>query len=222
MKIKLVAFDWNGTLISDTSIACEAEVVVFKHFKLEPMSLNMFRKHWQIPIKEFFLAVGMNEQFYEKNFSQMHNIWMSHYGPREQRARTRSNAKSILKWLQDNGIKAVVFSNHPTAHIQKQCERLGISQYFYKIMGRDDHKSIMHKRSKDVMLTTLVKDLKLKPNTVVTVGDSVEEIEIARDNGYTSCAITDGYQSTKRLKASKPDYLINNLGELKEIIKSYG
>jgi phosphoglycolate phosphatase-like HAD superfamily hydrolase len=37
--------------------------------------------------------------------------------------------------------------------------------------------------------------------------------------GIKTVAITGGYYSTSRLRKSKPDFLINNLGDLIEIVK---
>ncbi|MBU6389618.1 HAD hydrolase-like protein [Patescibacteria group bacterium] len=53
---------------------------------------------------------------------------------------------------------------------------------------------------------------------VLIVGDSMEEIEIAHSTGSVSVAITNGYYSTRRLKAVNPDYLIDNLIQLEDII----
>ena len=54
------------------------------------------------------------------------------------------------------------------------------------------------------------------------VGDSVEEIEIAREQGLISVAITGGCASEDRLRGEKPDYLIHSLHELKPILQERG
>ena len=54
------------------------------------------------------------------------------------------------------------------------------------------------------------------------VGDSVEEIHIARDQGLISVAITGGCVSERRLRAEDPDYVIHTLHELKPIMLERG
>ena len=54
------------------------------------------------------------------------------------------------------------------------------------------------------------------------IGDSVEEIHIAREQGLISVAITGGCVSEKRLRAEKPDYVIHALTELKPIMQERG
>lgn len=55
---------------------------------------------------------------------------------------------------------------------------------------------------------------------VLVVGDNIEEIHVARELGTKIAAITHGNCSTARLKAAKPDYLINNLKEVRGIIEN--
>ena len=59
-----------------------------------------------------------------------------------------------------------------------------------------------------------------QPQDVVIVGDSDEEPAIARQLGLTSIGITDGYITEKRLRAAKPDYIINSLKEIASIVSS--
>ncbi len=63
-----------------------------------------------------------------------------------------------------------------------------------------------------------IKTKKLTTKEVVIVGDTLEEIEIAKNFGCYAVAITGGHNSTSRLKAMKPDFLLHNLSELKKII----
>jgi len=74
------------------------------------------------------------------------------------------------------------------------------------------------KRSKGDKLKDYLKTNNVKPSEILVVGDTVEEIEIARELGAISVAITNGYNSTKRLKSKKPDYLLNDLRKIEGII----
>jgi phosphoglycolate phosphatase-like HAD superfamily hydrolase len=74
-------------------------------------------------------------------------------------------------------------------------------------------------RTKEQKLFGFVKQNKLKPREVVSVGDTEEEIQIGKQYGYHTVAITGGYNTTARLKKQKPDFLIHNMLELKKIVK---
>jgi phosphoglycolate phosphatase len=67
-----------------------------------------------------------------------------------------------------------------------------------------------------------IKENGLCGGEALIVGDSTEEITIARDQGLVSAAITGGCVSEERLRAEKPDYLIHSLHELKPILEQRG
>jgi phosphoglycolate phosphatase-like HAD superfamily hydrolase len=103
-----------------------------------------------------------------------------------------------------------------------QLKRLEIDRYIPYILGRATHDhSHLTIRSKQGRLHQLVKELGLKPSEVMCIGDSREEIEIAKELGYVSVGICGGCFSVKRLKAAKPDYLIKNLSEIKTILSKF-
>ena len=51
------------------------------------------------------------------------------------------------------------------------------------------------------------------------VGDTEEEIEIGRELGLVTIAITDGMCSTSRLRSMKPDFLIDTLAPIPAIAR---
>lgn len=53
-----------------------------------------------------------------------------------------------------------------------------------------------------------------------SIGDTREEVEIGKELGFKTVALTGGNNSTKILRSAKPDFLIHSLVELKEILKA--
>jgi phosphoglycolate phosphatase-like HAD superfamily hydrolase len=68
-------------------------------------------------------------------------------------------------------------------------------------------------------LRLYMKNNGLNPAHTFVVGDTVEEIEIAREFGMGSAAITGGLASEEMLRASNPDYIIHSLDELAPILR---
>ena len=59
-----------------------------------------------------------------------------------------------------------------------------------------------------------------RPQDTIIIGNTVEEIEIARSQGLISIAITGGCVSEKRLRArTGPHHIIHSLHELKPILE---
>jgi phosphoglycolate phosphatase-like HAD superfamily hydrolase len=218
--IKLVAFDWNGTILADTNAVVAGDNAVLKYFGRKRTTLKEVQKKFIMPIRNFYIAMGLNPKALDRNSDKMWSIFLKAYEPLENKCRSRSGAKSVLQFLQNNKIKTIIFSNHMVQHIQKQLKRLNIYNYVDKILARElDDVSHLHIKSKDKKISELVNKLKIKPKEVLVVGDTDEEVDIAKFFGYYSAALTGGNTSTPRLKATNPDYLIHNLKDLKKIIQ---
>lgn len=217
--IKLVAFDWNGTILADTNAIVAGDNAVLKYFGRKNTTLKEVQDKFTIPVKNFYIAMGLNPKILDKNPDKMWSIFQNAYEPLENKCRSRAGAKLILQFLKNNGIKAVIFSNHMIQHIQKQLKRLNIYNYIDTILARElNDSSHFHIKSKDKKISELVHKLTIKPKEVLIVGDTDEEIDIAKFFGYYSIALTGGNTSTPRLRAMKPDFLIHNLKDLKQII----
>ena len=219
--IKLIAFDWNGTLLADAFTIEAADNKILKFYGLPKINMRRFRETFDIPISKYWIALGFGKKHFELHAEEINRMFCEFYEPLANKCRTRSGAREILKYLNNQKIKAIIFSNHTTPDIKRQLKRLRIEDYFHSVIARENNKdsSHMYKRGKDLKLLDYVKQNKLKPHEVITIGDTEEEIEIGKKFGYHTVAITGGYNTTARLKKHHPDFLIHNMKELIPIIK---
>jgi phosphoglycolate phosphatase-like HAD superfamily hydrolase len=218
--IKLVAFDWNGTLLADTWAAAKADNSVLATFGHKTISLQQYRKTFDIPIIKYWTDNGFDKNDFINNAKSINEIFNLHYEPLADRCRTRGGSKEVLLWLKKQKIDCVIYSNHTTHNIHRQLVRLRIDQCIPKILAREPHdRSHMHERYKAHKLSAYIKKRKFKPQEVISVGDTEEEIEVGKKYGFHTVAITGGYNTTARLKKHHPDFLIHNLVDLIKIVK---
>lgn len=221
MSIKLIAFDWNGTLLSDTNAALLAENIVIKSAGAKPITLLKFQQSFDVPIIKFWLAIGLAEKELKKNIIPIENTFHSNYEKLVNTARTRSETKEVLQWLHQKHILRIIYSNHNLPNIHRQLTRLKISRFIDTVLARTDQGDQSHvfDRNKEHKLRAYIKKNKFKPHEVISVGDTEEEIQVGKQYGYHTVAITDGYNTAARLKKCHPDFLIHNMKDLIGIIK---
>jgi phosphoglycolate phosphatase len=218
--IKLIAFDWNGTLLSDTQITLKAENKALKAINVKPISLKKFQDTFDIPITRYWNNIGFSKEFVKANLDVIENTFHSEYKKYAVRARTRAGVREILNWLKSQNINASIYSNHDIPDIKKQLTRLKIEKFITTILANPgDERLQIFNRHKDQKLNNYRKRQNIKPLEVISIGDTCEEIEIGKEYGYHTVALTSGFNSTARLKAAKPDFLIHNMVELKKIVK---
>ena len=220
--IKLVVFDWNGTLLADTLACMDADNHLIKAFGGQPTGLKKYRETVIIPAIDFYVQHGCDREYFLNNMEKAGKIFHEFYEPRAERVRTRKNAKKLLQWLQAKNIESVILSNHTVQGISAQLKRLKIEKYFTELLANDSLDSSMKKRNKKEKLEILFKKSGLQKDEVIIVGDSPEENEMGKHIGIFTVSIKNGYYSTPRLRKSNPDYLIDNLSDLQKIIESLG
>lgn len=218
--IKLVAFDWNGTLIADLSASVRANNIVYPLVGLKPLTTKRYQETFQVPIRDYWLKTGLSKKDYAKNFKRIEHIYHLNYERLVNKCRSRSGVSSLLRWLKNNHISSLIYSNHIVPQITRHFPRLGFNNLIGHVIARQPGDfSQLHSRTKSQKLNQYAITKKLKADQVLTIGDTEEEIEIGKQFGYHTVGITGGWNSVARLKKHHPDFLIHNMLELKNIVK---
>ncbi len=217
--IKLVAFDWNGTLISDAQACVEGVNQVLKYLKVQPTTLTRFRQVFDVPVSKSYLAHGVDKKTLATRSLEIAEVFHGYYEKRSIKVRTRQNTRKLLTYLKENNIERIIFSNHTHVGITNQLKRLKLEHFFSKVIANSELDSALKARGKKEKLEDYISSRKLKHRDVLIIGDTKEEVEIAKELGTISIVITHGHSSTPRLRATKPDYLISDLGQVINIVK---
>ena len=217
--IKLVVFDWNGTLIADTHACMDADNSVLKVYGGRPVNLQEYRKTIVIPAIEFFVKNGVDRTRLIRDAKEVSKSFHTFYESRAAKVRTRNGARKLLAWLFKNKIETMILSNHSAIGIEKQLGRLGLRKYFSHVFANSNLATALQGQNKREKLTAFLRGNSASSAETIIIGDSPEEVEIGKYTGIKTVAIKNGYYSTQRLKESNPDYLIGNLNQLIGIIE---
>lgn len=212
--IKLVAFDWNGTLIADTRYTFDCANLVFKRFGHKQISFKRYLETAQVPVMNLYLENGFTKEEFLKILPEAVKTFYDAYRERAKKVRTRFGVREATKYLKNKGVEGIIFSNHIEEDIEYHTKRLKLPLF---ILANKKWETPAV-RGKENLLKLYLKQKKINPREVLIIGDSTEEVEIAKNLGCISTALEGGFNSKKRLLRAKPDYLISNLKELPEII----
>lgn len=208
--IKLAVFDWNGTLLADFAAVhegCNKMLEVFGH---EPASEQAYREAYTIPLQHTFRKLGVSDEIIKQKGPEGLRAFHGWYEPRAAQARTRLGVRKLLADLKKQGIVCVILSNHTVESIYLHLDRLHLTEYFDAVLANEDISGAMH-TGKQHRLEAYLKESHITPAEAVIVGDTTEEIHIGRALGLKTVAITGGYHAASKLRAEKPDLIINSL-----------
>ncbi len=218
---KIIAWDWNGTLLDDTHIVLESTNAVLAHLQRPAIDRATFHKHYNIPLASFYRNIGMTEAEIKIVYAD-NNLFHDYYEARVDNAPLRDGAADVLKHTQQAGVASFILSNHVVAPIRGQLQRFDIEDYFTDILAFPSRELQFRDLNKAQRLRKLLNETGTAPKDVLIIGDTPEEIEIAHDMGLTGVAIAGGCIAAERLAAAKPHYLIHRLPELKAVLQERG
>lgn len=112
--------------------------------------------------------------------------------------------------------KLAVLSNKPDAFTKQIIATLGFSEYFSFVLGQTA--TLARKPHPDGILHIL-KQFQIAPENALMVGDGDTDIACGKAAGVKTCAVTYGYRKREELEYLNPDFFIDSLDELIELIE---
>jgi phosphoglycolate phosphatase len=211
--IRYAFFDWNGTLLADTTLRYHLANASAKMLGHPGITRAEHREHLVIPVKLFFKNIGIPDEVYEAQGAAERVKFHEAYEAGAAKARTRQGARTMLDELHRRGIRRIILSNHTTSGILAQLKRLRLAHHFDEILANDSIHTSSFKGKRDYLHDYLIKH-RIDPAEAAIIGDTTEEIHLGKEFGLKTVAITGGIHARKRLLSERPDALINRLPEL--------
>jgi phosphoglycolate phosphatase-like HAD superfamily hydrolase len=202
--IKNVIFDWSGVVSNDIVPVHKALLIVFEKLGVKKISLEEFRQEFELPYMKFYAkyAPKATEEELSRLFTKaIHSVEEPEMFP---------GTKDVLKFLHSKNIRMAVLSTHMKTKLDKEVINYGLSKFFISVKG-----SIVDKTD---ALTDLMKQCKFISKETAYVGDMAHDIEVGKKAGVTTIASSWGYYSKERIAKCKPDFLIDDISELKKIM----
>ena len=206
MKIKLIIFDLDGTLVNSSVDITNALNYAVGPYGLEKLTVA---KTISLVGEGVTSLIGklVGESDAERKKIVL-NRFLDYYG----RHLTDFTApypgvRETLERLGD--YRKAVISNKRADLSVRLLENLGLADYFEYIWGSD---SVPEKKPSPVPVLEMLKKVGCGPDETVMVGDSNFDIEAGRAAGVRTVAVSYGFRDACLLKAA--DFIIDSMTEL--------
>lgn len=120
----------------------------------------------------------------------------------------------ILEYLK--GKRKFIFTNRYASFADVSLRAMGIRHYFEAIIGGDDESCI---KPLACSVDRVVERFGIDKNKSLIVGDMDVDVMAGNNSGVRVCWVTYGLGKIEDVAPLKPEYIIDDLIELKEIIK---
>lgn len=122
--------------------------------------------------------------------------------------------REALDQLHGAGIPVAVLTNKPIRFTMQMLEGLGLDLHFFRVYGGN---SFPEKKPNPIGLNALIAESRAGRDRTLMVGDSAVDVQTARNAGVRACGVRWGFQP-ETFAASPPDFLIDDLRELADLI----
>lgn len=192
-KTRAVIFDLDGTLIDSLPDLAEALNAVLAEHGRDPLARpevsRMVGDGVMTLVERGFDARGGMPGSLPKE--KLVRRFLDLYEPRASLlTRPFPGVADMLETLRDQGYVLAVCTNKPSVSARSILKDLALEGFFSSVVGGDDTPAL---KPDPVHLTTVLDQLRVERGQAVMVGDSINDILVAKAAGVTSVAVTFGY-----------------------------
>ncbi len=189
-----IIWDWNGTLLDDAWLCVEVMNGMLEKRGLPKVSLDFYRSVFTFPVRDYYRELGYD--FSKEPFEEVGMEFMDSYNRRQKECRLHPEVLTVLEAFRQHGYGQSILSAREQKELQAETIDLGVNQYFEKIYGLDDH----YAHGKTDVGIKLIKDLGIPAASLLFIGDTRHDAEVALEIGIDCILIPNGHHTEERLK----------------------
>jgi HAD superfamily hydrolase (TIGR01549 family) len=203
-----VLFDWDGTLIDSYHADSQAYLAMFQELGI-PWGLPELDLHYSPDWYTVYRAAGIPNS----RWDEADTLWRANYA--RHRPKLMRGTRRVLAQLATRHRLGLVTSGDRN-RVTRQLREYRLAQIFHaRVCGGDTTNKKPHP---EPLLKALGK-MKVDPLECVYVGDTPEDLQMARAAGVCAIAVLGPFPTEKKLRAEKPDFLLEKLEQLPQLLR---
>jgi len=202
-QVDAVLFDWDGTLVDSAEASFECYESTFGSYGI-PFDRATYAATYSPNWHRTYTAVGLPEDRWEEADAR----WVEGYCRLE--IPLLPGAREAIERLHAAGLPQAIVTSGDRTRVLRELERHGLARYFPVIVCGSD--GLAKKPHPEALLLALGR-LGVPPARAVYVGDSPEDVEMARNAGALSIGVPGGFPNAAALERSKPDLFAASLAD---------
>lgn len=213
-QIDTIFFDVDGTLVDSRKDIANAMNYALSFLGYKELSQNEIVMHVGNGVKDLVrncMASCSDEAIIQKGADLYWTHFMAHA---VDETVLYPHAIEILDHLKDK--RKFILTNRYKDFAEATLKGLGVMHYFEEVIGGDDESCL---KPCAAILDRIASKEKVDKAKALIVGDMDVDILTGKNAGVKTCWVTYGLGRIEQIRDLKPDYIIEDLIELKEIIK---
>jgi HAD superfamily hydrolase (TIGR01509 family) len=200
---RAVLFDWDGTLLNSYAADVRAYLSMFRALEIKwtEREVNLhYSPNWYRVYRAALLP--------RSKWTEANRLWTQAY--KLERPPLLPGARRVLRTLAAEFDLGIVTSGN-RARVRRQLRGFGLADYFSACVCSED---AAKRKPHPAPLQLALKRLRLPPEQCVYVGDTAEDVEMARRAGVRAVGVLGPFPTAARIRAAKPEILLDSIREL--------
>ncbi len=212
MKIKHFCFDLDGTLVDSGQTIYKSTIKTLERLNIE---YSFTKADLDKRIGQHFVDIFDEFNVQVNDFEGFIDVYKSIYFDFIDDSVLYNGVFDFIKMIKEKNVKVSLLTTKAQDQADLIIEHFNLLPYFDYIMGRRD--GMAHKPSPEPLLM-ICKQLNVLPEETLMIGDTELDIQCGKNAGTKTCGLTYGYRTRRQLEENTPDYVIDSIIELHDLI----
>lgn len=212
MRYKCVIFDWDGTVMDSVPKIVNTIHLAAKSCGIAPVSDEMAKSIIGLSLPKAMQVLF--PQHHEQVDSLVQAYKYSYSNEDETPSPIFAGVESLLNQLRDRGVKIAVATGKSRTGLDRLMAQYGLTEYFVTTRTACEAESKPHPD----MLLQILAELGVDAQQSVMVGDSIIDMELAKNAGIDAIGVTLGVASKEQLSQTSACHICDNYQDLSQIL----
>lgn len=203
-----ILFDWDGTLLDSAEASFRCYRRLFEPHGID-FTRDLFARTYAPDWYRTYAGVGLPRE----KWTDADARWLEIYG--EEACALVPGAASTLARISSAGVAAALVTSGSRARVERELASLGLAGAFAAVVCGED---AVEKKPHPEALRKALAMLAIPSSAAAYVGDSPEDVRMARAGGVFAVGVAGGFPNVEALRDASPDLFARDLDHAVEVL----
>lgn len=209
-RYRHIIWDWNGTLLDDVDYSIGVMNALLRRRGLPEMDRARYHEVFDFPVKLYYSRLGFDSA--RDDFHSLSVEFISGYDERRWDCALHRATRPTLEAARRAGATQSILSAYRDETLREIVGHFGLTEFFRELAGLDN----IYAHSKVELGRRQLERLALPTADIVMVGDTLHDLEVARELGIACVLVAAGHHSAEKLRRHH-DRVVESLHQLSAV-----
>lgn len=193
-RYRHLIWDWNGTLLDDVEYCLAVMNVILRRRGLPELDRQRYHAVFDFPVRDYYARLGFDGV--KDSFEALSVEFITGYDAHRLDCALQPDSRRLLAAVQAAGLTQSILSAYRHETLVEIVDHFGLTPYFASLAGLDN----IYAHSKAALGRLQVGKLGLPPHEILLIGDTLHDLQVAREIGVDCVLVAAGHHPAEKLR----------------------